>query len=133
MNKNHGEVFHFSIIIDNPIHIIYGTRTWTLFMIQNFYLISRCSLFQHISFRLFLFLFFIPFHGWILPIFTSRIYIYNIYHCQGWISYYLDSKKKKEIQTCKTRIGLRHTYERVYNNDVFGCIWQIKYHDNEPF
>lgn len=29
----------------------------------------------------------------------------------------------------KTRIGLRHTYERVYNNDVFGCIWRIKYHD----
>ena len=51
--------------------------------------------------------------------FTSRLYIYNLYHYQGQelIFYYLDSIFRF---TNKKRIGLRHTYERVYNNDVFG-------------
>ena len=57
-----------------------------------------------------------------MPIFTSRIYIYNIYHCQEWIYYYLDISilKSTILEIWKTKIGLRHTYERVYNNDVFG-------------
>ena len=48
--------------------------------------------------------------------------------------YYLDiliQKKRKVLKTFKIRIGLRHTYERVYNNDVFGesHTWS----NNEPF
>lgn len=40
-------------------------------------------------------------------------------------------KKSQGFKPCKLRIGLRHTYERVYNNDVFGesHTWS----NNEPF
>lgn len=43
INKNFERVFHLSIIIGNTIHIIYGIRTRTLFMIPYFYLISLIS------------------------------------------------------------------------------------------
>jgi hypothetical protein len=38
-------VFHFSIIIENTIHIIYGVRTQIRFMIHYFDLISPWSFF----------------------------------------------------------------------------------------
>lgn len=42
----------------------------------------------HINLSLFCFLFF---SRWILHIFTSRIYIYNIYYCHEEVTYYLDN------------------------------------------
>lgn len=74
--------------------------------------------YSFLSFRFFFF--FIPFHRGIPHIFTSRIYIYNIYHCQEGISYYLGISIQNQKRGVKIRIRLRHIYERVYNNDVFG-------------
>jgi hypothetical protein len=48
-------VFHFSIIIENTIHIIYGVRTQIRFMIHYFDLISPWSFFFHMDFHLFFF------------------------------------------------------------------------------
>jgi len=79
--KSGVNVFYFSIIIEKRSilnYITYGIRTQTRFMIYYFDLIVHCSLF-------FLFIWisiFTSFHGWIMSIFTSRIYIYNIYYCQ---------------------------------------------------
>jgi len=101
MNKNFEKVFYLPIIIDNTFHIIYGIRT--LFTIYFFYLFGSYLFFHHFFFRLayyffFYTLFFFSFHiyGRIPHIFIFRIYIYNIYHCQERISYYLDISIQKK-------------------------------------
>lgn len=131
-NKNFVQVFYLPIIIDNTFHIIYGIRTPFIYLLCfDYFFLSHQSLFRISSYWFTLILLFSIFFlaysffnacGRILPIFIFRIYIYNIYHCQEWISYYLDISilKSTILEIWKTKIGLRHTYERVYNNDVFG-------------
>ena len=94
MNNNLEKVLHLSIIIDNPIHSNYLWISNPNSIYDSLFLSHWPFLFQYINLHLAysffsFFFFFIPFHKKIPHIFTSRIYIYNIYHCQEGISYYL--------------------------------------------
>lgn len=69
------------------------------YLFTYYFFLSHRSLFMISAYRFTLSLLFSIFflaysffhvYGRILPIFTFRIYIYNIYHCQERISYYLD-------------------------------------------
>ena len=88
MNQEIEKDFHLPIIIDNTMPIIYRIRTRTPFFLHfsislalisylNISILARAIIFFFVSrpFR--------SFHGGMPPILTSRIYIYNIYYCQG--------------------------------------------------
>lgn len=93
-------ICYLPIIIDNTFHIIYGIRTPFIYLLCfDYFFLSHQSLFMILAYWFTIILLFSIFflaysffnaYGRILPIFIFRIYIYNIYHCQEWISYYLD-------------------------------------------
>jgi hypothetical protein len=90
MNKNLGQVFHLSIIIDNSIHIIYSIE----FEPYNFSISIMIHYFYFIGFSDFFFsiltlahsFFFVFLNLEMNSVYLSRIYIYNIYPCQEGIS-----------------------------------------------
>lgn len=111
MNKKIEKDFHLPIIIDNTVHIIYGIRTRTPFSLHFSISLDLIS-YLNIAFRhgLLLLFFFISiplpllsFHGRMTHIFTYRIYIYNIYYCQGRIYYIFRLKKKKDYRNLKNK------------------------------